>query len=289
MADTYTSNLSLVKPEVGASDNTWGTKLNTNLDAIDALFTSGPALLVSKGGTGATTADGARSNLGLGTLATQNASSVSVGALVTTGNVGVKTSNPTTALDVNGSLKASSLTLSGALTAGTPASFSGTVSAGTVAASSEITIPSTAALKDASGNRLVGFGVGVKRNNNLTISPSTETTISWEAEDWDDANMWSSGGNIAVPKNGYYIVSLVLTLSVVSGSGIIQIKLLRNGSQVAIVSYGLTTSSKQFDVSFLVRETAASANYSVAAYHSMSYNVTLGTPTSARVACMGTF
>ncbi len=64
MADTFTAVLNLTKPEVGASTDTWGAKLNVDLDALDALFDAGPALKLSKGGTGAATAAGARTNLG---------------------------------------------------------------------------------------------------------------------------------------------------------------------------------------------------------------------------------
>ena len=84
MADTTTTNLSLTKPEVGASSDTWGTKLNANLDLLSALFPS-DKLEVAKGGTGAADAATARTNLGVQALA-DGLTDIS-GLAVTDGNI----------------------------------------------------------------------------------------------------------------------------------------------------------------------------------------------------------
>lgn len=66
MPDVATSRLLLTKPEVGGSDDTWGDKLNANLDILDDAYTLGNILgTVSQSGgvpTGALIQRGSNAN-----------------------------------------------------------------------------------------------------------------------------------------------------------------------------------------------------------------------------------
>lgn len=167
MADTTTTTYGLTKPEVGASDDTWGTKLNTNLDTLDDLLDGTTAIAPNltagswQVGGVAVTSTAAELNILDGVTSTAAELNILDGVTATAAELNILDGVTSTTAELN--------ILDGVTATATEINYLDVTTLGTSEASKAVT---------ADANGVVTFDNGISEEYTAVTSTSNATTVN---------------------------------------------------------------------------------------------------------------